>query len=174
MKNKDRFGQAIRTEDGNIHCAACEKTLIYFEAYCKMDAEEAKNFFKKHLDYDCEFGPKKKKLVYLASPYSHPDPGVRNVRFQQVCKASAILMKKGWLVFSPIAHSHPIAREGGLPGDWAYWEEFDRKFISMSDEMMVLTLDGWENSVGIRAEVKIAEEYKIPMTHKSLEELEKS
>ena len=47
--------------------------------------------------------------VYLATPYSHPDSGVREFRFVESCATAAKLMNIGFPVVSPIAHSHPIA-----------------------------------------------------------------
>ena len=70
-------------------------------------------------------------LIYVASPYSHADARVREQRFDAACRAAAALMRDGQRVFSPVAHSAPIARYG-LPTDWAFWEEFPRKKWSMS------------------------------------------
>ena len=60
-------------------------------------------------------------------------------------------------MYSPIAHSHPIARFG-LPTDWSYWERVDRRFLKLCDEVVVLTLDGWRESVGVREEVRLTRE----------------
>jgi hypothetical protein len=96
-----------------------------------------------------------KKLIYLASPYSHPDPAVREARWRVACRAAAQMMRRGELVFSPIAHSHSMC-EVGLPGDWAFWREFDQRMIAVCDELRVLMLDGWRESAGVSAEVDIA------------------
>ena len=45
-------------------------------------------------------------MIYLASPYSHPDPSVREQRFQNACRIAAELMRSGRIVYSPVAHSH--------------------------------------------------------------------
>jgi hypothetical protein len=103
-------------------------------------------------------------LAYLASPYSHPDPSVRIERFEAVARAAAKLMAEGYLVFSPIAHSHPIAHLGGLDGDWDRWEEFDRAMLSRCQSVIVLQLDGWSESRGIRREIMIAEELGLEVT----------
>ncbi len=67
-------------------------------------------------------------------------------------------MREGRHVYSPIAHTHPIAIMGGLPLGWDYWEPFDRKMIAACDELWVLQIDGWDRSLGIAAEVQIATE----------------
>lgn len=65
-------------------------------------------------------------------------------------------MLEGKHVFSPIAHTHPIALAGDLPEDFAYWEAFDRKMIAACSEMWVVMMDGWSESRGIKAELDIA------------------
>lgn len=95
-------------------------------------------------------------MIYLATPYSDPDPAVREYRFRQVNKAAAKLISQGYHVFSPISQTHSIAAEGDLPKDWKYWEKYDRKMLGCCDRFMVLKLDGWVESVGVNAEMKIA------------------
>ena len=67
-------------------------------------------------------------MIYLASPYSHPDATVREARFQAACRATASLIRAGHEVFSPIAHSHPLAAFG-LPTDWSFWESQAKWYI---------------------------------------------
>jgi nucleoside 2-deoxyribosyltransferase len=107
-------------------------------------------------------------MIYLASPYSHPDPAVQEQRFLAVCEAAAKLMVRGYVIFSPVAHSHPIA-QFGLPKDWNYWAEFDRDFLSHCDSMIVLMLPGWRESVGVRAEIAIMTKMKKTIAYISPE-----
>lgn len=109
-------------------------------------------------------------LVYLASPYSHPDADKRHERFRLACQASVELIRDGFHVFSPIAHTHPIALEGELPLEWDYWEAYDQRMIAACDELHVLRLEGWKESKGIAAEIKIAERMGKPIVHHSLSE----
>lgn len=95
------------------------------------------------------------KLYYLASPYSHPDANVQELRFQQVCEVAARLLEKGIYVFSPIAHTHPIAAYG-LPKDFKFWKQYDELIFSRCDALIVLMLDGWVDSVGVKAEIEMA------------------
>jgi nucleoside 2-deoxyribosyltransferase len=94
-------------------------------------------------------------MIYLASPYSHPDLVVRQQRFEAACRAAATLIQRGHVVFSPVAHSHSIAQHG-LPLDWGFWEVQDREFVAACDELWVLMLEGWEQSRGVHAEIAIA------------------
>ena len=105
------------------------------------------------------------ELIYLGCPYSHVNPDVQLKRFEAVNKAAAKLMKEGVFVFSPISHSRPLELAGGLPGDWAFWEGYDRRMISHCDRLIVLTLPGWQNSTGVNAEIKIAKELQIPVEY---------
>lgn len=108
------------------------------------------------------------KLTYLACPYTHADPAVKAARFDAANRASAKLMKEGHLVFSPISHTHPIALAGELPGDWHFWKDYDQAFIEASRELIVLKEAGWQESVGVQAEIKIATELGIPVSYMTL------
>lgn len=111
-------------------------------------------------------------MIYLASPYSDPDPDVQNARFMVACKAAGILMKRGKVVFSPIAHTHPIAKAGSLPEGWEYWSKVDSEFMGACDEMIVLKLDGWMFSVGIATEIKLAVKMRLSVSYVTMEDLQ--
>jgi nucleoside 2-deoxyribosyltransferase len=96
-------------------------------------------------------------MIYLASPYSDPDPAVREQRFQAACWAAAALLRAGHIVFSPIVHCHVLV-EHGLPTDWAFWQHADREHLKRCDEVVVLMLDGWEESAGVQAEIRTAQD----------------
>ena len=101
------------------------------------------------------------KLIYLACPYSHESSTVREARFVLANAAAAVLMRAGLYAFSPISHTHPIAQTGGLPLGWDYWEGYDREILKHCGALVVLAVDGWQQSAGVKGEVKIAEELGI-------------
>lgn len=103
--------------------------------------------------------------IYLASPYSHPDHAVMEQRFQAVCRVSARLMSEGKLIFSPIAHTHPIAVAGELPRGWDFWERYDVVMVGNAEKLMVLQLPGWDTSKGVAAEIEIAKRLGIPVEY---------
>ena len=110
--------------------------------------------------------------IYLASPYSHDNPDVRETRFELAAKAAASLMRQGHFAFSPIAHSHPLAVHGDLRGDWKFWRDFDHSFFDWCDELWVLTLPEWDKSPGVRAEVVDAQKRGIPVKYIDMSEVE--
>lgn len=109
------------------------------------------------------------KRIYLASPYTSNSEYLRQMRYEAVCKATASLIANGNIVFSPIAHSHPLVRYG-LRGDFEYWREWCLSFIKdWATDFYILTLPEWENSRGIIAERAEAEKMKLPITFLEME-----
>ena len=99
-----------------------------------------------------------KKKIYLAVPYSHTSDLIREMRVAQVDAKAAELMEAGYLIFSPISHSHPISKYTNKdPQDHAFWLEQDFWILHMCDEVHILCLEGWEGSYGVRAEIEEAE-----------------
>lgn len=107
---------------------------------------------------------KEKPLTYLAGPYTSDSPPVKNYRFEMLTKAAAWLMNNfpHLNVFSPITSSHPLHVIGGMRGDWEFWKRVDTEYLNLCGLFVVVMLDGWEKSVGVTAELKIAKELKIP------------
>ncbi len=107
--------------------------------------------------------PKPGTYIYLASPYTHSDPAVMEARFIAACRAAGRLMAEGHQVFSPIAHTHPIAVQCELPRDWGFWKKYDETMIAHAHKLVVLVIDGWRESKGVAAEIAIAIGMGIPV-----------
>ncbi|MBX3399488.1 MAG: DUF1937 family protein [Gemmataceae bacterium] len=105
-------------------------------------------------------------MIYLACPYSHPDPAIREARFQAACRAAANLLLAGECVFAPVVYGHPLVAMDtpGVPGDWNFWSRLDHAMIERIDEVRVLALPGWDTSVGVRQEVLSARSLGKPVT----------
>ena len=106
-----------------------------------------------------------RSLVYLAVPYSHPDPAIRQQRFEAVNVVAAKLMLEGLHIFSPISHTHPIALAGDLPTGFDFWEQYDRAILETCRQVLVLMLDGWKESKGVTAEIAMAQKIGIPVDY---------
>ena len=96
-------------------------------------------------------------LTYLASPYTSIHPAIREHRYEQAAKAAAQLMRQGRLVYSPIVHGHPLTvADPEMPGDFEFWMRHCYAMLGVCKAIVVLKLDGWEQSVGVRAEMEFA------------------
>jgi len=94
------------------------------------------------------------------------------MRFQEGCLAAAALMKQGYIVFSPIAHSHAVETYG-MPGNETgdFWLDQDLEFVKRSDKVLVLMLPGWEYSRGVQREVTFANKNNIPVEYITYESI---
>lgn len=101
------------------------------------------------------------ELVYIAGPYMHPDPRVREERFQALTKFAGEQMADHVEVYSPITHNHPIATMVDLPRDWSFWKFFDERMLSRSRLLVVYCLPGWDKSIGVAAEIEFAKTRNI-------------
>lgn len=114
------------------------------------------------------------QFVYLAGPYSavgfdqHSENAkwLRDFRFKELNKKAAKLMEEGYLVFSPISHSHPIELDG-MPdlksGGW--WLRQDFPVLKNVDKVIVYMLPGWDKSYGVKKEIEYAEKLGIPVLY---------
>lgn len=104
-------------------------------------------------------------LIYLASPYSHPDLNVRKERFRIANQVAGRLLNAGHFVFSPISMSHPVAMDASLPGDWQFWKAFDTAMLARCQKVVVIDIEGTSTSVGVQAEIAIAKDFGIPVEY---------
>lgn len=91
-------------------------------------------------------------FIYIASPYSHADPEVRERRYQQVMYYTAALLGTRRWCYSPIVHCHELANTHNIPTDAQYWMNYNFAMLSSAKELHVYCLDGWQDSVGVAAE----------------------
>lgn len=91
---------------------------------------------------------------YLASPYSRYERGLVEA-FSKACQAAGWLIKHGVNVHSPIAHTHPVAMHANIdPCDHDIWLRADAPFMRLSRGLIVLMLDGWNDSYGVSVEIE--------------------
>lgn len=150
FRNVDRLAEGV-AKDPEAHNWLPRSTVVAIEARVRAEALRERDALP--------------ALVYLASPYSDPDPSVMEARFEAVCREAALMMAAGEHVYSPIAHTHPIAVRGDLPKDWTFWQDFDRAVIGRCTELRVLRLPGWDASRGVAAEVALAEGMGVAVTY---------
>jgi hypothetical protein len=93
-------------------------------------------------------------FLYLATPYSKY-PGGIDEAFRLACRAAGLLIQHGVRVYSPIAHTHPIAVHAGIdPYAHKIWLPADKPFMDAASGLIVLRAESWEISYGIGEEIK--------------------
>lgn len=102
---------------------------------------------------------------YLATPYSKY-PGGLEAAFVLACKATADLIRAGVRVYSPIAHTHPVALHGEIdPYDHGIWLPADQPFMDAAKGVIVLRAETWEQSYGIKCEIAAFEAAGKPVIY---------
>jgi hypothetical protein len=104
------------------------------------------------------------ELVYLAAPYTHSDKFVVEGRMRNLCIVDAALMKRGVMTASPLM-KHFLLEHADLPGDWDYWKDYAEVLLSKCDKMIVVMMHGWEESVGVQAEIRLCGKFGIPVEY---------
>jgi hypothetical protein len=106
------------------------------------------------------------EVLYIACPYTHPDPAIKEQRFKLATKIAALYVERGHIVYSPITHTHPLdvelAGHGTLGSD--FWVKFDETFMAICSEMIIIKTDGWDKSSGIKREMEYFKEHGKPIS----------
>lgn len=107
------------------------------------------------------------KFIYLAQPFTHPDPIVRNDRIEAADYATAqILLHETAAVFAPISQGPRVARH--LPPKVAanheFWMRQCIRTLRVCTDLYLLPLDGWRHSQGVEQELLLASLCCIPVT----------
>lgn len=91
---------------------------------------------------------------YLASPYSKYPDGL-DAAFREACRVTAYLIQNKIPVYSPIAHTHPVAIYGKMnPIDHDIWLPADLPLMNAAGGLIVVEMESWEDSFGIGEEIK--------------------
>lgn len=106
--------------------------------------------------------------VYVASPYNNPQGKVMDTRAKDIAYDVNSLMEqcgRDFVFFSPICHGHFISEVAGHVhrGDADYWMPLCESMLKTWADVLVViaSRDDADNSEGIQAEIKIAEEKNI-------------
>lgn len=101
---------------------------------------------------------------YIASPYTHADPVIRQRRFEKALDFTAWLaIKYRMWGYSPIVHSHPMVLHHDMPVPMEFWVPWDHAMIHSAVSVIVLQIPGWEVSKGIYSELEYASELGKPV-----------
>lgn len=98
--------------------------------------------------------------IYLAGPYSGTEEEM-NYRYEKMMMVTSKILKDNVVIFSPIVHCHQLAKVYDLPKDFKFWENYNFTMLEKANQLSILTLDGWAESKGVKAETKFAHKNNI-------------
>ena len=107
-------------------------------------------------------------MVYLASPYAHLSPAVREARLEAVRFVCGSMVDEGRIVMAPLVYLGELAFKGVHPPQG--WYAFDLQLLARCDELVVIQLPGWEDSRGVLVEIAAAQARNMPIRLMTLEE----
>lgn len=103
-------------------------------------------------------------LYYFAHPYTVRTKDGRyslageEANFRICCYRAACLIRAGWNIYSPIAHSHPIhCAHPDFVGQEVHemWYRVDDAFIRHANFTGIILAPGWGDSSGCRHELDL-------------------
>ncbi len=97
------------------------------------------------------------KLWYVAHPYS----GAELTNFKLAVLRTNRILDKGYLVFSPIVHSHPLDMDQKRKPD--FWYGQDLKIITKCDG--IILCPEWQLSAGCIMELSIAKDLDLEIRY---------
>lgn len=87
-------------------------------------------------------------------------------RYRENAKLVSNLLHEGHFVYSPVVHCHPVAVAYGLPRDFQFWKDYNYHMLMRADELMVLCLRGWKESIGVAQEIEWATSWNLPIEYR--------
>lgn len=103
-------------------------------------------------------------MIYLAVPIRHENPAVVRFRVDTANLIAARLHDAGIPVFSPASHSEGFINLCTEQQPWSYWSAIDLPILTRCCNFLaVIGLPGWRESVGISAEIELAEADGMPV-----------
>ena len=92
-------------------------------------------------------------MIYISCPYTHVDLAVQKYRYRISCIAASKLFAAGIVCFNPLANSVPAVEFGGIDLTHSQWLDIDFEILRRCDEILLLGLEGWRQSVGVKSEL---------------------
>lgn len=109
-------------------------------------------------------------MIYLASPYSSGTKQSLDENYEDALQAVYLLARYHIPIYSPIVHFHNAAKKYSLHKDYGFWSGVNNHMISLSEMILILQLEGWQYSTGVKGEVTEARRLEIPVRYITLQQ----
>lgn len=111
---------------------------------------------------------------YISNPYNGTDEQ-KEMRAEMAARVCGLLLKRGVFAWSPIVHNHAMMKtfnQFTLEERQTWMLEFDFSLLKASCGMVVLTIEGWEQSFGVGKEIELCKDLGLPILHLDPRELD--
>ncbi|MDA9189383.1 DUF1937 family protein [bacterium] len=112
-------------------------------------------------------------FFYISNPYNGT-ADQKNDRAKIAASVCARLLKSGVYAWSPIVHNHAMPKEFedlSIEQRRSLFLNFDFTLLLASKGMIVLKMDGWEESYGVKKEIELCGKKDIPIYYLFPEEV---
>jgi capsule polysaccharide modification protein KpsS len=106
--------------------------------------------------------------VFIISPFTHEDDSIVQQRVELTETYVANLIKQGLTVQSQIAMLYYLTTKHDIPITYDFWRKYCHQMLEACEQVHVLCLDGWEQSVGVDDEIKLARRLNKRITYVTL------
>jgi len=105
-------------------------------------------------------------MIYLISPYNDTNPYIRYNRFRLAARVCGHMAECGLNIYSPIVHWHSVVDtfpELNLGTDYKFWQRSNMEMMLLSTKAIVMTIEGWRDSLGVRDDIANAIAFSKPV-----------
>lgn len=106
-------------------------------------------------------------MIYLASPLTHINPAVRDLRILETRHACAILAEHGEDFISPVLHGEAYGDLLRIDVDHAWWMRRCLPLLEVCTAVHVLPLPGWSESRGVQIEIEAGKRFGLPIVNRA-------
>lgn len=101
------------------------------------------------------------KFVFVAAPYTHKDPVIREKRIDLINEglSKLILLYPDWLFINPLFMHYVALKNPNIPTDYTFWKRRSHALIKKCDIFLVMdNIKGFMNSKGLADEISFFQE----------------
>lgn len=102
-------------------------------------------------------------MIYISAPYTHKDWAVTLERMEAVHGHFLQLAEEMKMSVSPLIVGHQYIDAGMWTASHDFWLPYSEELLKVCSEVHVLKLDGWQESVGVQFELRIAAGLGLPI-----------
>lgn len=107
-------------------------------------------------------------FTYVAAPLKHENKSVEEARIRLANLYTTVLLEQGRIVYCPIVYSYCFKPLGlCLPIPETTWIAHSIYMMAAANDLLVLEIPGYKESIGVAAEIAYAELYSIPIEYSS-------